>query len=119
MLAGMTPGVTRLTNHDLATFMIGVSDNGATNVLIERVGMERVNARLDALGLRETRLRRKMMDVAAARAGRENTATPRELASLLSKLESGDVLDPAHTRSCLEALASYLDGENAAGAASA
>jgi beta-lactamase class A len=112
MLAGMTPGVTRLSNRDLATFMIGVSDNGATNVLIDRVGMERVNARLDALGLRETRLRRKMMDVAAARAGRENTVTPRELASLLSKLQSGEVLDPAHTRGCLEALAtpkeSYL-----------
>jgi beta-lactamase class A len=105
MLAGMTPGVTRLTNRDLATFMIGVSDNGATNVLIDRVGMQAVNGLLDSLGLRETRLRRKMMDVAAARAGRENTATPRELAALLGKLHAGEILDAARTEACLAALA--------------
>lgn len=112
MLAGLTPGATRLDNRGLATFMVGVSDNGATNVLIDRVGMDSVNALLDSLGLRDTRLRRKMMDVAAAKAGRENTVTPRELATLLGKLQAGQVLDPAHTKACLEALAtpkeSYL-----------
>src|ERR1041384_7244388 len=69
ILAGLTPGVTRLTNRDLATLMMAVSDNGATNVLIRRVGMERVNALLDSLGLRETRLRRRMLDLEAAPAG--------------------------------------------------
>jgi beta-lactamase class A len=92
MLGGMSFGVTRLTNRDLATFMVGVSDNGATNVLIKRVGMERVNALLDSLGLKETRLRRRMLDLEAARAGRENTATPRELVALLEALWSGRVL---------------------------
>ena len=91
MLGGMTPGVTRLTNRDLATFMMGVSDNGATNVLIRRVGMDRVNRLLDSLGLRETRLRRRMLDLEAARAGRENTATPRELVALLEALWRGRV----------------------------
>ena len=52
ILGGLTPGVTRLTNRDLATMMIAVSDNGATNLLIDRVGMEKVNAMLDGLGLR-------------------------------------------------------------------
>lgn len=104
MLQGMTPGVTRLTNGDLATFMIGVSDNGATNVLIDRVGLENVNSLLQGLGLKETRLRRKMLDVAAARAGRENTATPMELLSLLGKLQGGELLDAAHTKGCLAAL---------------
>jgi len=92
MLGGMSFGVTRLTNRDLATFMVGVSDNGATNVLIKRVGMERVNALLDSLGLKETRLRRRMLDLEAARAGRENTATPRELVALLEALWSGRVV---------------------------
>ena len=92
MLGGMSFGVTRLTNRDLATFMVGVSDNGATNVLIKRVGMERVNALLDSLGLKQTRLRRRMLDLEAARAGRENTATPRELVALLEALWSGRVL---------------------------
>jgi beta-lactamase class A len=95
ILAGLTPGVTRLTNRDLATLMIGVSDNGATNVLIRRVGMERVNGMLDSLGLKETRLRRRMLDLAAARAGRENTATPRELVALLDALWGNRLLSGA------------------------
>src|ERR1041385_5525837 len=95
ILAGLTPGVTRLTNRDLATLMMAVSDNGATNVLIRRVGMERVNALLDSLGLRETRVRRRMLDLEAARAGRENTATPRELVALLDALWRGKVVGGA------------------------
>jgi beta-lactamase class A len=92
ILGGLTPGVTKLTNRDLATMMIAVSDNGATNLLIDRVGMEKVNAMLDGLGLRVTRLRRRMLDVKAAQAGRENTASPRELVVLLDALYAGKVL---------------------------
>ena len=95
ILAGLSPGVTRLTNRDLATLMMAVSDNGATNVLIRRVGMERVNGLLDSLGLRETRLRRRMLDLEAARAGRENTATARELVALLDALWRGKVVGGA------------------------
>src|ERR1700727_2029991 len=50
IMLGLTPGVTRLTLRDLATMMVAVSDNSATNVLIQRVGMENVNAMLDLLG---------------------------------------------------------------------
>ncbi|HEY9383580.1 MAG TPA: serine hydrolase [Gemmatimonadales bacterium] len=95
LLAGLTPGVTRLTNRDLATLMVGVSDNGATNVLIRRIGMERVNTLLDSLGLKATRLRRRMLDLAAARAGRENTASARELVALLEALWGTRVLSGA------------------------
>ena len=66
---GLTPGVTKITLHDLATMMVAVSDNSATNVLIDRVGMENVNALMDTLGLTHTRLRRKMMDLKAAGEG--------------------------------------------------
>ena len=92
IMGGLTPGVTRITNRDLATMMIAVSDNSATNVLIDRIGMESVNTWLSGLGLKDTRLRRHMMDVKAAQAGRENTASPRELVTLLDALYSGDVL---------------------------
>src|SRR5215472_2762012 len=40
IMLGLTPGVTRLTLRDLATMMVAVSDNSATNVLISRVGMD-------------------------------------------------------------------------------
>ncbi|MEA3245890.1 MAG: serine hydrolase, partial [Gemmatimonadota bacterium] len=95
LLGGFSPGVSFLTNRDLATLMIGVSDNSATNILTSRVGMDNVNALLARLGLRATRLRRRMMDAAAARAGRENTATPREFTALLDSLHTGRVLGGA------------------------
>jgi beta-lactamase class A len=58
IMNGLTPGVTRITLRDLATMMVAVSDNSATNVLIDRVGMDNVNALMDSLGLPHTRLRR-------------------------------------------------------------
>ena len=93
IMEGLTPGVTRITLRDLATMMVAVSDNSATNVLIDRVGMENVNAMLDGLGLTHTRLRRKMMDLKAAAEGRENIGTPRELGALLELVYRGKVLN--------------------------
>ena len=97
IMAGLTPGVTRVTNRDLATFMVAVSDNSATNVLIDHVGMRNVNTMLDSLGLSHTRLQRKMMDVKAAEAGRENLSTPREMMAFFADVYHGKVLSKALT----------------------
>ncbi len=78
-----------LSLRDLALFMVTESDNDATNALIDHLGIDGVNARLDALGLPRTRLRRRMMDLDAARAGRENVSTPREMAALMKRVRSG------------------------------
>ena len=88
-----TPGITKLTLRDVAALMISVSDNSMTNVLIDRIGMDNVNALLDSLGLAHTRLRRKMMDTHAAAEGRENVATPHEMVLLLKALYDGKVLN--------------------------
>lgn len=97
IMAGLTPEATKLTNRDLATFMVAVSDNSATNVLIDRVGMANVNAMLDSLGLTHTRLQRKMMDVNAAQAGRENLSTPREMMIFFADLYQGKLLNKTLT----------------------
>jgi beta-lactamase class A len=97
IMGGLTPGVTRITLRDLATMMVAVSDNSATNVLIDRVGMENVNALMNALGLAHTRLRRKMMDLKAASEGRENISTPAEMMVLLENLYRGKVLNKEMT----------------------
>lgn len=93
IMNGLTPDVTRVTLRDLATMVMAVSDNSAANVLIDRVGMQNVNAMLDSLGLTHTRLRRKMMDLEAAKQGRENISTPREMMTLLSDLYRAKLLN--------------------------
>src|SRR5579872_6089279 len=107
IMSGLTPGVTRVTNRDLATMMIAVSDNSAANVLIDRVGMENVNALLDSLGLAHTRLRRKMMDLKAASEGRENISTPREMMTLLEQIYRGKVLNKEMTEGFLKMLSTH------------
>jgi beta-lactamase class A len=52
-------------------------------VLIDTLGMDRVNARMAGLGLKSLRLRRRMIDLAAARRGDENVGSPSDLARLL------------------------------------
>jgi beta-lactamase class A len=109
VMGGLTPGASRLTNRDLATLMVAVSDNSAANVLIDRLGFDRVNALLEGVGLKHTRLRRKMMDLEAAREGRENTATPREIATLLEALQRGRVVDPRLTEDLFRLLRTPKD----------
>lgn len=109
IMGGLTPGVTKITLRDLATMMVAVSDNSATNVLIDRVGMENVNAWLDSLGLTHTRLRRKMMDLKAAAGGRENVSTPSEMMALLEALYRGKVLNKDMTEDLFRVLATHKD----------
>jgi beta-lactamase class A len=109
IMLGLTPDVTRLTLRDLATMMVAVSDNSATNVLIRRVGMENVNAMLDSLGLHSTRLRRQMMDLKAASEGRENVSTPREMMTLLEKIYSGKLLNKEMTADFIKVLSTHKE----------
>lgn len=59
VLRELGPGV-ELPLQGVANLMIVVSDNTATNMLVERVTADAVNARMDALGLPRTRLMRKV-----------------------------------------------------------
>ena len=75
--------------------MVAVSDNSATNVLIGRLGMEDINAMLANVGLKSTRLRRKMMDIAAAKRGDENVSTPREMVGFVDAIRTHKAADGA------------------------
>ena len=82
-------GTPTLSIRDYAVLMVTLSDNTATNVLIDRLGLARIAARMQGLGLNATKLRRRMMDTAAARRGDENVSTPDELARLLKAMNDG------------------------------
>jgi beta-lactamase class A len=81
-------GTPTLSLRDYAILMVTLSDNTATNVLIDRLGMAEISKRMQKLGLPGTQLRRHMMDSAAARRGDENVSTPSELIALLKSLQS-------------------------------
>jgi beta-lactamase class A len=71
---------------DLVYLMMSISDNTATNVLIDRVGMARVNATMRDLGMTTSTLGRRMQGRLAAPDEAENWATPRDYAGLIAAL---------------------------------
>jgi beta-lactamase class A len=94
---GLVPGfdpATEFALADLDLLMLSVSDNDATNAIVERVGMDAVNAVGARLGLTHTVLRRQMLDLAAAAAGRDNTTCAADLAALMAALGSGAGIAP-------------------------
>ena len=109
VLDHLTPEVTVLTNRDLAAAVVAVSDNSASNILTTRLGMARINQTLDSLGLKQTRLRRQMMDLEAARQGRENIATPRELVLLLAAIYNNQLFRPDLTKDFFNLLSTPKD----------
>ncbi|MDQ4126724.1 MAG: class A beta-lactamase-related serine hydrolase [Actinomycetota bacterium] len=95
---------TRMPVRRLAEGMITLSDNAATNLLIRRLGIERVNDLARDLGLRNTSLRREMMDVAARARGEENLTTASEMVVLLGEIWHGPSLSQASRAFALELL---------------
>lgn len=86
-----------VTVQRLVELMITVSSNLATNILIERVGAERVQATVRELGADSMEVRRGVEDGPAFRAGLNNTTTARDLGMLLGALVEGRA---ASARSC-------------------
>ncbi|MGC1106054.1 MAG: serine hydrolase, partial [Candidatus Acidiferrales bacterium] len=104
VLQFFSEGGSAVSLRDLAALMVVLSDNSATNLIIDRVGMDNVNSTLAGLGLNQTVLARKMIDIAAEQADRENRSTPRQMGTLVEMLNAGKLLDAEHTRLVLKIL---------------
>ncbi|ATI01191.1 serine hydrolase [Alcaligenes faecalis] len=77
------PGVLSLSLRELALLMIILSDNVATNALIDLLGMDNINAWSAQAGLQHTDLQRHMMDMKAREAGKDNWTTAQDACSTL------------------------------------
>ncbi len=102
-------GDVQLSLRDLAILMINVSDNVATNICIDRAGMDDVNCLLRDLGCEESRLQRKMIDADAVRRGRENISTAQEMARWLEVLHTGEWENPSLCQDVLSVLRKRKD----------
>ncbi|MEP6993855.1 MAG: serine hydrolase [Acidobacteriota bacterium] len=107
----LDPGLTPTWN-DLTTLMIGPSDNTATNAWIARLGADRINARMAALGFPHIRLlgtlppySRREEDPSPWRGLRLGSITPREVAEWMAQVAQGRLLDRESSRKIFE----YLD----------
>jgi len=90
--------------RDLVELMIVLSDNTATNILIDLLGKDNVNATLQSLGITRSVLRRKLFDREAHLKGIENTVTARDMGILLEKMYAGELVSEAASREMLEIL---------------
>jgi beta-lactamase class A len=81
-----------LTLKDVLTMMVIVSDNTATNMAIDRFGVDAVNARVESLGLRNTHLYKKIMKPAIGPMPADQPkfglgkTTAREMAELMEQI---------------------------------
>ncbi len=115
VLRGLHEGLA-LSVADLIHLMIVLSDNTATNLLIERVGTARVNERLESYGLRDTKLFRPTF-----RDGRPDVlpdlerefglgmTTPREMARLMAVIAEGKAVNRVASEAMLATLRRQQD----------
>ena len=93
-----------VTLRDLCALMIILSDNTATNILIQRLGIENINAGMRKLGLQKSTLRRLLFDAEASARGLENTVTAWEMGQLLEMLYKGECVSPEADAEMLDIL---------------
>ncbi len=86
VLQVLTDGGSALSLEDYAIYMILHSDNTATNVLIDELGMEAVNRLSASLGANNTLLQRKMIRPDQSLIGNENLSTPRDATLIMEKI---------------------------------
>ncbi len=112
------PGSGLLTTHfsegttfslrDAIHLMMAVSDNTATNLILDKVGIANVNKRMEAWGLKETRINAKVFRGSTTSVDPERTkryglgsTTAREMAKLMEDLQMSDRFRPALKQSLL------------------
>ena len=99
-----------LTLRDAVMLMMLMSDNTATNLVIDVLSADAVNARMASLGFSETRLMRRVFGGGESIEGKKEESkrfglgrtTPHEMVTLLEKLERGEVVSPAASKEMLE-----------------
>jgi beta-lactamase class A len=106
----------QLPLRDVMHLMIVMSDNTATNMILERFTADAVNAYLDKIGIKTTRSMRKILGAGPAQglsaAGKlpENAtygigkSSPLDMASMLERIERGEAVSPEASKEMIAVL---------------
>jgi beta-lactamase class A len=100
----------RLTLRDCVNLMMVVSDNTAANLVLDDLTTDAVNARMDSLGLKQTRIMRRVGSGGESREGKEadnkrfglGATTPHEMVQILEKLDRGEIVSGAASKEMLD-----------------
>ena len=121
ILAELSDGL-RLTLRDAVNLMMILSDNTATNLVLDVLTTDAVNARMESLGFKNIKIMRKVGSGGESAAGKDpenkkfglGMATPREMVLVMEKLERGEIVSPAVSKEMIE-LMKREQGRNAIG----
>jgi len=92
---------------DLATLAIIVSDNAATNQLVDLVGgLEEITRYCESIGLTNTKFQRKMMDMKAKASGKDNLTTARDMGNILAKLARKQIVSENASKQIIDIMKS-------------
>jgi beta-lactamase class A len=109
ILAELSDGL-HLTLRDAVNLMMILSDNTATNLVLEVLTTDAVNARMESLGFKNIKIMRKVGSGGESRAGKDpenkkyglGMATPREMVLVMEKLDRGEIISPAVSKEMIE-----------------
>ena len=109
ILPEMSDGL-RLSLQDCVRLMMLLSDNTATNMVLDYLGTDSVNERMNSLGFKSTRLMRRVGGGGDTKEGKiaENkkfglgATTPHEMVDILEKLERGQIINAAASKEMIE-----------------
>ncbi len=93
-----------VTLKDLVTLMIIVSDNTATNLLIDFLGLDSINETLYTLGAQNCRLNRRLFEPELSRLGIQNYITAGDMGRLLEKIYKEEAISSEASRKMLHIL---------------
>ncbi|MGB6986682.1 MAG: serine hydrolase [Candidatus Aquilonibacter sp.] len=109
------PDGARLSVYELIVPMITLSDNTASNYLIDYFGMPKINAVGARLGMTQTRLARHFLDFAAIVHHNDNVTTPTDMSLLLYAIASGaregtaTICSPEHCKAMIRVMLGQTD----------
>lgn len=104
----------KLTIPDIANLMIVLSDNVATNLMIDLAGMDFVNSEIKEYGFENSKLERHMMDGDAREKGLDNYTTAKEQIQILKNIENSEDLDKELRDEMMEMLGNQILTDHAA-----